>query len=397
MRHAKQDLEGTGVQTRAVHAADPFNATTAVAPPIWQTSTFRADSPDEFLAIATATRPEAFYTRYGNPTHRQVEATLAALEGGEGALVTSSGMAAMFTAVLGTVSKGDHVVAQKNHYAGTTALLRDVAPRFGVEATFVDAADTAAFEAAMRPTTRLVVVESPVNPLLTVTDVAAVAAIAHAHGALVVADNTFATPVNQRPLELGADLVVHSATKYLGGHHDLTAGAIVGARARLDRLWSFAIVAGATLGPFDGWLLLRGLRTLGLRVARHNESAVAVARALAKHPAVARVFYPGLSAHPGHAIAAKQMKGFGGMLAIELAGGFDAAERFVSRLELATRAASLGGFETLVVHPAAMWAHQMSAEQRAAAGISDALVRISIGLEDVGDLLADFRRALEAA
>ncbi len=386
-----------GVQTRAVHAGRAHNKTSAVAPPIWQTSTFKADDAREFLRMATETRPADFYTRYGNPTHRQVEATLADLEGGEAAMVTSSGMGAMFTAVMGSLAKGDHVVLQNNHYAGTTALLRDVAPRFGVEATLVDQTDPAAFEAAMRPDTKLVVVETPVNPLLQITDLAKVAAIARAHGAISICDNTFATPVNQRPIDLGVDLVVHSATKYLGGHHDLTAGALVGKRAAIDKLRTFAIVAGATLGPFDAWLLLRGLRTLGLRVARHNENALAVARFLAEHKTVAAVYYPGLAAHPQHELAKRQMKGFGGMLAVELAGGFAAAERMMTRLELGTRAASLGGFETLVVHPAAMWAHQMSAEQRARAGISDGLVRISIGIEDTPDLIDDFARALDTS
>ena len=391
------DRRALGTQTRAVHTARALETTSAVAPPIWQTSTFSAESSEAFAEIAAATRPTEFYTRYGNPNHAQAEATIAALEGGEAALVMASGSAAMFAAVMSHVRAGDHVVAQRLHYAGTKALLGEVAPRFGVEATFVDGHDAAAFGAAMRDTTKLVVVETPVNPLLQITDLAAVAKIAHARGAIVVCDNTFATPVNQRPLAQGVDVVVHSATKYLGGHHDLMAGAIVASRALIDHVWRFAIVAGATSSPFDAWLLLRGMRTLGLRVARHNENGLAVARLVAEHAAARAVHYPGLASHPQHALAKAQMQGFGGMVAIELAGGLDGAERFIAGLSLGLRAASLGGFETLVVHPAAMWAQQMSAEQRAAAGVDDGLVRLSCGLEDAQDLLRDVARALDAA
>ena len=228
-----------------------------------------------------------------------------------------------------------------------------------------------------------------------ITDLRAVASLARERGITTIVDNTFATPINQRPLLHGIDVVVHSATKYLGGHHDLTAGILVSSRNIVSRAWKFAIVAGATLSPFDGWLLLRGLRTLSLRVERHNHNALALARHLEAHPAVERVNYPGLESHAQHELARRQMSGFTGILSVELRGGYKAAERFIGKLKLATYAASLGGYETLVVHPAAMWRQQVSAEQQTETGVSDSLVRISVGLEDERDLLDDFARALE--
>ena len=382
------------MQTRAVHASREANPSEAISPPIYQTTTFSAETAEAFAELALATRPTEFYTRYGNPNHEMVEVTLASLEGGESALVTSSGMAAIFAVIAGTLTQGDHVVAQRNHYAGTMALLRDLLPRWGIEVTLVEQTDPAAFAAAIRPTTRLLYVETPVNPLMEITDLRAIVALGQAHGVTTVCDNTFATPINQRPLALGIDAVVHSATKYIGGHHDATAGAVVGSRAFIERVWKFALIAGSTLSPFDAWLLLRGLRTLGLRVERHNRNALALATALATHPAVERVHYPGLPSHPQHALASSQMDGFTGMLSVELHGGAPAAERLIASLRLATRAASLGGFETLVVHPASMWSLQLSPEVRAASGIHDGLVRISVGLEDEADLLADFAQAL---
>lgn len=386
----------SGMQTRAVYTAKEIDRTTSISPPIYQTTTFSAATAEDFAEIAVATRPAEFYTRYGNPNHEMVEATLAALEGGETALVTSSGMAAIFAVMLGTLSQGDHLVAQRNHYAGAMTLLRDYLPRWGITVTLVDQTDTAAFAAAIRPETRMLYVETPVNPLMQITDLRSIVAMARAHGLLTVCDNTFATPINQRPLELGVDAVIHSATKYIGGHHDATAGAIVGGRELIERVWRFALVAGSTLSPFDSWLLLRGLRTLGLRVERHNQNALALATFLESHPSVARVYYPGLPSHPQHELARSQMDGFTGMLSVELKGGYRAADGLISGLRLATRAASLGGFETLVVHPASMWSLQLSAETRQSTGINDGLVRISVGLEDEADLLADFAQALEA-
>src|SRR5947209_556502 len=296
-----------GIQTRVVHAARALNTTHAVNPPIWQTSTFRADSPEQFVELASMPKPAEFYTRYGNPGHEQVEAVITALEGAEAALVASSGMGAIFTAVMCGLKSGDHVVAQRNHYGGTTTLMRDFLPRWGIEYTFVDQTSIEDFTAAMRPNTKLVYAETPTNPLMLLTDLRALASEARGRGITTVVDNTFATPVNQRPLELGFDVVVHSATKYLGGHNDLTAGVLAGPREFIEQAWNFSVVGGTALSPFDAWLLLRGMRTLGLRVEQHNRNALAVARFLETHPRVERVYYPGLESHPQHGLACKQM------------------------------------------------------------------------------------------
>ena len=397
MKRDGQDDEWEGMQTKAVHASREHNTTHAVSSPIWQTSSFSADSAAHFDEIATASRPAEFYTRYGNPTHRQAEATIAALEGGETALVTASGMGAIFTAMMCGLSAGDHIVAQRNLYSGTNTLIEDLLPRWGIEYTFVEQAHAANFSEAVRPQTKLIYVETPTNPLMLITDLRAVAALGRGRGITTMVDNTFATPVNQRPLELGIDVCVHSATKYLGGHSDITAGVIVGSAEFVERAWKFALVAGAVLSPFDGWLLLRGLRTLGLRVERHNRNALALARFLEAHRQVERVHYPGLESHPQHELARTQMSGFTGMLSVEVRGGFRTAEAFIAALKLGTNAASLGGFATLVVHPAAMWRRQLSAAQGGAAahGLGEGLVRVSVGLEDEVDLLKDFAQALD--
>jgi methionine-gamma-lyase len=393
MEKEKFDLEG--LQSKAVYAAKSHNRTAAVSPPIWQTTTFSAESAEAFAEIAVATKPAEFYTRYGNPNHEMVEATICALEGAETALVSGSGMGAIFAGIAGLLRTGDHVVAQRNHYAGATTLLKEFLPRWGIEVTFVDQTCNDEFARAVRPNTRLIYVESPVNPLMQITDLGFIVELARAHGVATICDNTFATPINQRPLELGVDAVVPSATKYIGGHHDATAGVLAGSKAFIESIWRFALVAGAALSPFDGWLLLRGLRTLGLRVERHNQNATALARFLETHPNVAAVHYPGLESHPQHELARRQMRGFTGMLSVELRGGYAAADCLISSLQLATRAASLGGFETLVVHPASMWSLQLTPEQRQATGITEGLVRISVGLEDEADLLRDFAQALD--
>ncbi len=391
---SKENPKLEGLQSKSVYASKPLNHTSAISPPIWQTTTFGAETAEDFAEIAVATKPAEFYTRNGNPNHAMVEATLAALEGGEAAQVFSSGMGAIFAAMGCLLETGDHVVAQRNHYAGATTLMKEFLPRWGVEITYVDQTDNAEFAAATRPNTKLIYVETPVNPLMQITDLRFVVELAKDRGVVTICDNTFATPVNQRPLEFGVDAVVHSATKYVGGHHDVTAGALVGSKDFVERVWRFALVAGATLSPFDGWLLLRGLRTLGLRVERHNRNGMALARFLERHPKVARVHYPGLPSHPQHDLAGSQMSGFTGMLSVELQGGYAAADKFISSLRLATRAASLGGFETLVVHPASMWSLQLSPELRESTGINEGLVRISVGLEDEVDMLRDFDQAL---
>ncbi|MBV9960258.1 MAG: aminotransferase class I/II-fold pyridoxal phosphate-dependent enzyme, partial [Acidobacteria bacterium] len=324
-----------------------------------------------------------------------VAATIAALEGGEAALVASSGMGSIYAAVMSLVEQGDHVIAQHNLYAATTKLFRDLFPRWGIERTLVDQTQTEEFAAALRPNTKLIYLESPSNPLLHLTDLKAIAELARERGITTIIDNTFATPVNQRPLEFGIDVVVHSATKYLGGHHDLMAGAVVADRAFIKRAWEFSLVSGAVLSPFDAWLLQRGLKTLGLRVERQNRNALALAQFLEQHPKVARVNYPGLESHPQHALARRQMSGFTGMMSVELKGDLAAVASFIKSLRLAECAVSLGGLTTLITPVAAMWSHQHTPEQRRAIGIGDGLVRISVGAEDERDLLADFAQALD--
>jgi len=387
--------EDLALQTKVLHAADQLNETHAVTAPIWQTTTFRGESPEQLAELGTSLHPTEFYTRYGNPTHQQVETVMTALEGGEAALVTSSGMGAIFAAVMTGLKSGDHVVAQTNHYSATGKLFRDVLPRWGITCTLVDQTDVEAFPAAARPNTKLIYIESPSNPLLHLTDIQAVAELGKSKGIRTMIDNTFASPVNQLPIKLGIDVVIHSATKFLGGHHDLSAGVIVGPRSYVDAVWDFSIISGAILGPFDGWLLLRGLKTLGLRVEQQNRNALALAQFLESHPKVEKVNYPGLESHPQHSLARRQMKGFGGMMSVELKGDERTAARLINSLRLATCAVSLGGVDTLIVHAATMWGHQHSVEQRRAAGISDRLVRISVGIEDEQDLISDFAQALE--
>ena len=372
----------------------------ALVPPIVYSATFAARDAAEFAAMASQPRHARYYTRYGNPLHEQVAAQLVALEGGDAgthdALVTASGMGAVSLVLLGLLKAGDHVVAQTNHYMGSAKHFSELLPRFGVRCTLVDQTDLAAWQRAITPGTRLVVTETPVNPTCALTDLAAVVDLARAQGALTVCDNTFASPINQQPLAHGVDLVVHSATKYLGGHHDITAGVVVASRELIDPLWNTQICLGATLSPMDAWLLLRGLRTLALRVRQHNASALALASWLEQHPKIERVFYPGLASHPQHALARRQMQGFGGVMNVMLRGGYDAASRFVHALKLPRQAVSLGGVESLVVHAAAMWAGTMNDEQLRVAGIAPNAVRLSVGVEGTEDLKADLSQALEA-
>jgi cystathionine gamma-lyase len=382
-------------QTQCVHASREFNSTSAISPPIWQTSTFLAESSEQFAALAKTVKPAEYYSRYGNPNHEQVEAVMARLEGGEAALVTASGMGAICTSVMSLLDKGDHVVAQRNLYAGTAALLEDVLPRWGIECTFVDQTNAERWAEAVRPNTKLIYAETPANPLMRLTDLQAVAALGKTRGITTIVDNTFATPINQRPLEYGINVVVHSATKYLGGHSDVTAGVIIGSSAFIERAWRFHIVMGAALGPFDAWLFLRGLRTLGLRVERQNQSAIMLARFFESHPKIERVNYAGLESHPQHKLAQEQMTGFTGMMSVELRGGYEKADRFISSLKLGSYAASLGGVETLLVHPAAMWGDTLTEAQRKAMEVGENLVRISVGLEDERDLIDDFSHALD--
>jgi len=398
-KHSRFTREGktmTGISTTVIHADRDVHPSRSVAPPIYQTAAFWAENGESFAQAAVEPRGKDFYTRYGNPNHAQVAAVVAQLENTEAAMLTASGMAALTTTVLALVSAGDHVIGQKSTYGGTASVLLNLLPRLGITTTQVDQTDPEAFAKAMTPQTRLILVESPSNPLLQVTDLRAVADLAQAHDVLTLADNTFATPLNQRPTDYGIDLVWHSATKYLNGHSDVSAGVVAGSAELLDRIWDVGLLTGAVLGPFDAWLLLRGLRTLPMRVARHNDNGQALAEALERHPAVTRVHYPGLPTHPQHTLAARQMSGFGGVLALELAGGFQAADAFVGQLRYARRSASLGGVESLAVHPASMWRGMLTEEQLVASGLPMGLVRVAAGIEDTADLVADVLAAADA-
>ena len=383
-------------ESAVIYTGNEFNPTRSVAAPIFQTSAFQADSAEHFHTIATTPVSTDFYTRYGNPNQQQPAAIIAELEGAENALVFGSGVAAAATTALALLKAGDHVVAQTVIYTGTTGLLQEVLAKFGVTTTFVDQRDPAAFEAAITDRTRLIWVESPSNPLMHLTDLAAIGKLARSRGILTICDNTVATPLNQRPLELGIDLVMHSATKALNGHADIIAGAIAGSQEHIEQIWRTILVIGATLGPIDAWLLLRGLRTLPLRNERLNKNALAVATYLEAHPRVTTVHYPGLPSHPQHALALRQMSGFGCLLSFELDGDGAMAERFVGALRHVKQAASFGNFESLVFHPAAVWAGHSTPEELLAAGIKPSLLRLAVGLEHPDDLIADLDQALHA-
>jgi cystathionine gamma-lyase len=374
----------------------------ALTPPITYSATFTAQDAQDFARMANEPMHPRFYTRYGNPLHAQVAHQVAQLEGAQSGLVFASGMGAIATALIGLLKAGDHVLAQRNHYMGTSKLLGDLLMRFGVSTQFVDQTELSAWKAEFArrdiPAPRLVMLESPTNPNCELTDIAAICALSHSVGAITVVDNTFATPLNQRPIALGADLVIHSATKYLGGHHDLTAGVVVGSQALIESLWHTQIVLGATLSPMDAWLLLRGMKTLAIRVEKINHSAMQIAQYLQSHTAVESVSHPGLSSHPQHTLAQQQMTGYGGTFAIRVKASAGQAyartERFVTRLQHFAHAVSLGGVDSLVVHAAAMWAGSLNETQMKASGIEPNLVRLSIGLEDCDMLIQDLNQAL---
>lgn len=382
-----------GFNTLAAHAGELAEPYGAVSPPIYQTSTFAFPTVEEGARRA-ASYSEAFYTRWGNPTVRLAEQRVAALEGAEACVLTASGMAAVTVAVLSVVRGGDHVVCPECVYSGTFELFRDVLPRLGIRTTFVDPTDPENYGRALQPNTRLVYVETPANPALAITDIRAVAELSHAAGAVCVADNTFATPYNTRPLALGVDVVVHSATKYLGGHHHLVLGAVAGPERFLPAWREQLRVFGGCADPFSAWLLLTGVQTLGLRVERQNATAQALAEFLRAHPRVERVYYPGLPDHPGHEVARRQMRGFGGVLSFEVAGGLEAGRRVVGRLRWMKLAVSLGGVHSLVTHAASTTHVHVPREERLRAGITDGLIRVAVGIEDLQDLLDDLDQAL---
>ena len=383
-----------GARTRAVHGPRRKGHGPIVTP-IFANSTWSLASARQGAELAVATAPEAYYSRWGNPTVRELEEALADLEGGARALATGSGMGAIASAILACVDAGDHVVAGASLYTATTEVFTRLLPRFGVTASFVDPRRPGAWRDAVGPGTRLVYIETPANPTMMITDIREAVAAAKSVRATTLADNTFASPVNQRPLEFGVDAVLHSATKYLGGHSDVVAGAAVTATTRMfNRIWFTYKMLGPALGPFEAFLVRRGLKTLPLRMQAQGASAQALAEFLEDNRAVRLVHYPGLKSFPQHALARKQMSGFGAMLSFELRGGYRAGKRVVESVNVASLAVSLGGTETLVQHPASMTHGPLTDEERRTSGITEGLVRVSVGLEDTDDLIEDFGRAI---
>ncbi|HXM53369.1 MAG TPA: cystathionine gamma-synthase [Candidatus Binatus sp.] len=376
-----------GFSTRAIHAGQKPDPTTgAVVVPIYQTSTFAQDAVGKHRGYE--------YARTGNPTRAALETCIAALEGGAHGLAFASGMAAE-AAVMQLLKPGDHTVAVDDLYGGSYRLFRRVLEPMGLSFSFVDGTDLSAVEKSLTDRTRMVWVESPTNPLLKLVDIEAVSKLAHAQQALLVVDNTFMSPYFQRPLSLGADIAVHSATKYLGGHSDVIGGTLVVNRDDLfERLAFLQNAVGGVPGPMDAWLVLRGLKTLAIRMREHDHNARQVAAFLIDHPRVARVFYPGLPNHPQRELARRQMSGFGGMISFEVKGGLEPARRVVERTQLFTLAESLGGVESLIELPAAMTHASIPAETRRAHGVADGLVRVSVGIEDAADLISDLDQAL---
>ncbi len=385
--------------TRIIHAGQhPDPATGAVSTPIYQTSTFAFRDADEGAARFLGKDPGYKYTRLGNPTVAALEECVATLEGGCGALGAATGMAAINAVYLTFLGQGAHVVGTDSVYGPSRLVLENEYSRFGVASSWVDSSRPALVEAAMRPETRMVYIESPANPTMKLSDLRACADIAHAGGALLVVDNTFASPVLQRPLEMGADVVVHSLTKFLNGHTDVVGGVIVATRLEhLDRLKKVHYAMGGTMDPHQAWLILRGIKTLGLRMEKAQANALEVARFLEGHPAIAWVLHPGLPSHPQHDLARRQMDGPGAVFSFGVKGGLEAGKALINGLKLATLAVSLGGVETLVEHPASMTHTSMPRAEREAAGISDDLVRLAVGCEDVRDLIADLDQALAVA
>ncbi len=366
-----------------------------LAPTLRPSTAFGAADASQAARLARRPRVTEFYGRYGNPTVQAFADAVAELEGAEAAMCSSSGMGAISTVVLGLCSQGSHVVTQRQLFSGTAQLFTQVCPRFGIDVTFVDVDDAAAWQAAVEPgRTALVFAETPSNPTLALADLDALGAI---RGPVKVVDSTLATPLLQRPLDHGVDLVLHSATKALSGHNDAMLGVIAGDKTLVNELWGYSVVQGSCASAFDSWNGLRGLKTLGVRVERHALNALEVARVLEAHPSVERVYYPGLESHPQHELARSQMVAGGGCVTFELAGGHPAATAFVAALELGELAPSLGGPETLVNHPASMTHASLTPEQRAAVGIGEGMIRISVGLEHPTDLVADVCRALGAA
>ena len=387
-----------GLGTTAIHAGTLKNLYGTLAMPIYQTSTFIFDSAEQGGRRFALEEAGYIYTRLGNPTTTVLENKIAALEEGEAAVATSSGMGAISSTLWTVLKAGDHVVTDKTLYGCTFALMNHGLTRFGVEVTFVDTSNLDEVKNAMKKNTRVVYLETPANPNLKIVDLEALSKLAHTNpNTLVIVDNTFATPYMQKPLKLGADIVVHSVTKYINGHGDVIAGLVVTNKELADQIRFVGLkdMTGAVLGPQDAYYIIRGMKTFEIRMERHCANAKKVVEFLNKHPKIEKVYYPGLETHPGYEIAKKQMKDFGAMISFELKGGFEAGKTLLNNLKLCSLAVSLGDTETLIQHPASMTHSPYTKEEREAAGITDGLVRLSVGLENVEDIIADLEQGLE--
>jgi methionine-gamma-lyase len=392
------DAKHLGFNSKLVHAGSKKDAFGSAVTPIYQTSTFGFESAENGADRFAGKASGYIYTRIGNPTIAALEDCVSALEEGVGGVATSSGMGAIATAYLALLKQGDHVVSTASVYGPTRTLMEKHLSRFGVASTYVDTSNLGEIRAAMRPETKMVYVETPSNPLMQVTDVRAVADLAHEKGALLVVDSTFASPFLQKPLALGADVVLHSVTKFINGHADVVGGILVARDMELyRRLRDMMVIMGCNMDPHQAYLVHRGLKTLALRIERSQQSALEIARWLEARPEVAWVRYVGLPSHPQHELAARQMAGFGSMISFELKGGMEAGVKLMDGVKLAMLAVSLGGVETLIEHPASMTHAGVPRKEREEAGITDGLVRYSVGIEDTADLIEDLRRALEGA
>lgn len=391
-------LKNMGFATKSIHAGTTENTPGTLATPIYQTSTFYFNSAEQGGRRFAGEEGGYIYSRLGNPTCTVLEEKIAMLEGAEAAVAVSSGMGAISSALWTILKAGDHVVAASTLYGCTFALLNHGLTRYGVEVSFVDISNPENVRNAMKDNTKVVYLETPANPTMSITDIEAISKIAHnVKGCMVIVDNTFCTPYLQRPLELGADAVVHSATKYINGHGDVIAGIVVGSKEYISNVRMFGVkdMTGSVLSPNDAFLMIRGMKTLQIRMDKHCSNAMAVAKFLENHPAVEKVYYPGLESFEGHELAKKQMSQFGGIMAFEVKGGVEAGKKLMNSLKLCILAVSLGDAETLVEHAASMTHSPYTAEERLEAGISDGLVRISVGLEDVEDIIDDLRQGLD--
>ncbi|MDP3421320.1 MAG: O-succinylhomoserine sulfhydrylase [Thiobacillus sp.] len=391
MSHDEYDIETLGVRAGTVRSQ--FNEHSEA---LFLTSSFVFRNAAEAAARFKGEQPGPIYARFTNPTVQMMEARLAALEGAERCVAFSSGMAAILATVMGLMKAGEHVVASRSIFGSTVQLFSNILGRFGIETTYVSPTDPEEWRAAVKPNTKLFFVESPSNPLTEVSDIRALADIAHEAGAWLAVDNCFCSPALQKPLELGADIIIHSATKYLDGQGRVLGGAVLGSQALMEGVYTFLRTAGPTLSAFNAWVILKGMETLALRMEAHSRNALALAQWLEAQPAVARVLYPGLPSHPQHELAMAQQKTGGGIVAFELKGGQAAAWKLIDATRLLSITANLGDTKSTITHPASTTHSRMTAEQRAAAGIGDGLVRIAVGLESVADIQADLQRGLAA-